>query len=66
MEIIVKKTGSFTGFGIRARQKINWHNSRPDLGQICLIRNCKTIPLQAGLFRGFCPAQGGKDRTKMA
>jgi hypothetical protein len=41
-------------FGLGARQKINCHFSRPDLGQICLIRNCKTIPLQAGLFRGFC------------
>ncbi len=24
---------------IRARQKINWHNSRPDLGQICSIED---------------------------
>ena len=46
---------------VRARQKINCHFSRPDLGQICLIRNCKTTVI-AGYFEDFAIL----NRTKMA
>jgi len=49
---------------LRAFAKITSQNWRPDLGQICSIRNCKATVI-AGLCRGLCDWGSGKDGLKM-
>ena len=48
-------------FFLRVRAKITSQSSRPDLGQVCSIRDCKARVI-AGYFEGFAI----EDRTKMA
>ncbi len=47
--------------GLRVRAKITSQSSRPELGQVCSIRDCKDRGI-AGYFEGFAI----EDRTKMA
>ena len=49
---------------LRACAKITSQNWRPDLGQICSIRNCKATGI-AGLFRGLCDWGSDEDGLKM-
>jgi hypothetical protein len=67
----LKPTSLYEFVDFRARQKIIPPGRDRIRAQIWVrfVRS-EIVPLKAvlsaGLFRGFCPAQGGKGRTKMA